>query len=183
MRFLAIFLSFVPWIDLKMHTLVLLNDLDTWAVMSLMLDHSEITKMPFWDDPKSQKCFIFTIFWSWLCWIDLILHILILLNELDTLAVKSPLLDHSKIKKCLLGWSKELKILRIDQFTKLSSQRPVFRSFSKSPNGSICKVNSLKSIFQHFYLFLPINGWSRVSEASLQYEGLQKNIRQAGFPS
>ena len=99
MRFLAIFLSFVPWIDLKMHTLVLLNDLDTWAVMSLMLDHSEITKMPFWDDPKSQKCFIFTIFWSLLCWIDLILHILILLNELDTLAVKSPLLDHSKIKK------------------------------------------------------------------------------------
>ena len=30
--------------------------------------------------------------------------------------------------------------------------------FSKSPNGSICKVNQLESIFQHFLRILPITG-------------------------
>ena len=48
MRFLAIFLSFVHRIDLKLHILILLNDLDSWAVISPMLDHSKITKMSFW---------------------------------------------------------------------------------------------------------------------------------------
>ena len=48
MRFLAIFLSFVHRIDLKLHIFILLNDVDSWAVISLVLDHSKITKMPFW---------------------------------------------------------------------------------------------------------------------------------------
>ena len=46
--FLAIFLSYVHWIDFKLHILIIINDLDTWAVISPMLDHSKITKMPFW---------------------------------------------------------------------------------------------------------------------------------------
>ena len=48
MRFLAIFLSFVHRIDLKLHIFILLNDVDSWAVISLVLDHSKITKIPFW---------------------------------------------------------------------------------------------------------------------------------------
>ena len=48
MRFLAIFLSFVHRIDLKLHIFILLNDVDSWAVISLVLDHSKIWKMPFW---------------------------------------------------------------------------------------------------------------------------------------
>jgi len=48
MRFLAIFLSFVHLIDLKWHIFILLNDVDSWDVISLVLDHSKITKMLFW---------------------------------------------------------------------------------------------------------------------------------------
>ena len=46
MRFLAIFLSWVHRIDFKLHIMITLNDLDKWAVISPMLDHSKITKMP-----------------------------------------------------------------------------------------------------------------------------------------
>ena len=34
--------------DFKLHILIILNDVDMWVVISSMLDHSEITKMPFW---------------------------------------------------------------------------------------------------------------------------------------
>ena len=47
MRFLAIFLSWVHRIDFKLHIMNILNDLDKWAVISPILDHSKITKMPF----------------------------------------------------------------------------------------------------------------------------------------
>ena len=48
MRLLAIFLSLMHRIDFKLHILIILNDLDRWAVISPMLDHAKITKMPFW---------------------------------------------------------------------------------------------------------------------------------------
>ena len=35
-------------IDFKLHILIILNDADKWAVATAMLDHSKITKMPFW---------------------------------------------------------------------------------------------------------------------------------------
>ena len=35
-------------IDFKLHILIVLNDLDKLALISLMSDHSKITKMPFW---------------------------------------------------------------------------------------------------------------------------------------
>ena len=48
MSFLAILLRFVHRIDLKLHILILLNDLDKWSFISSMLDHWKITKIPFW---------------------------------------------------------------------------------------------------------------------------------------
>ena len=35
-------------IDFKLHIMIVLNDLDKWALISPMLDHSKITKKPFW---------------------------------------------------------------------------------------------------------------------------------------
>ena len=52
MRFLAVFLSLVHPIDLKLHILIILKWSDTWAVISPMLDHH---KNAFLDDPKCQK--------------------------------------------------------------------------------------------------------------------------------
>ena len=47
--------SLVRQIDFKLHILSILNDLDMWAVILPMVDHSKITKNAFLDDPKSQK--------------------------------------------------------------------------------------------------------------------------------
>ena len=52
---LAIFLSFVHWIDFKLHISIILNDLDTWAVISPKLDHSKITQIPFWMIQNAKK--------------------------------------------------------------------------------------------------------------------------------
>ena len=48
MSFLAIFMSFVHRIDLILHILIELNGAHDLAMVSPMLDHSKITKMPFW---------------------------------------------------------------------------------------------------------------------------------------
>ena len=48
MRFLVIFLSSVHRIDLILHILIELNDMHNSAIISAMLDHSKIPKMPFW---------------------------------------------------------------------------------------------------------------------------------------
>ena len=45
----------------------------------VMKDHSKITKMHFWMIQRARKRFL-VIFWSLVCWIDLILHILIVQN-------------------------------------------------------------------------------------------------------
>ena len=47
MMFLAIFLSFVYWINFKLHISIVLIDLDKWAVISPTLDPSKLTKKPF----------------------------------------------------------------------------------------------------------------------------------------
>ena len=47
MRFLAIFMILVHQINFKLHILIILNDVDKWAVITPMLDRSKITKMPF----------------------------------------------------------------------------------------------------------------------------------------
>ena len=47
MMFLAIFLSFVYWINFKLHISIVLIDLDKWAVISPALDPSKLTKKPF----------------------------------------------------------------------------------------------------------------------------------------
>ena len=48
MRFLAIFMSLMHWIDLILHILIELNGAHDLAIVSPMLDGSKITKMPFW---------------------------------------------------------------------------------------------------------------------------------------
>ena len=95
MRFLAIFLGSVHRTDFKLHILTMLNDLDRWAVISPMLDHSKITKMPFWMIQNAKNVFL-TIFRNLVCWIDFELHILIVLYDLDKRAVILPMLEHSK---------------------------------------------------------------------------------------
>ena len=62
-----------------------------------------------WIIQKSQKCIfewskepkkrVLAIFWSLVCWIDLILHIVIVLNVPNNLAMISAMLDHSKVTK------------------------------------------------------------------------------------
>ena len=48
MRFLAIFMSLVHRVDLMLHILIELSGVHDFAIVSPMLDHSNITKMPFW---------------------------------------------------------------------------------------------------------------------------------------
>ena len=48
MRFLANFLSLMAWIDMMLYILIDLNDLNDMTIVSLILDHSKIRKMPFW---------------------------------------------------------------------------------------------------------------------------------------
>ena len=47
MRFLAIFLGLVHRIDLKLHILIELHGVHHVAIISAMLDHLEITELPF----------------------------------------------------------------------------------------------------------------------------------------
>ena len=119
--------SLISRMDFILHISIVLNDLNNLATISLMQDHSKITKMHFWMIQRAKmevfghflefglldrlaKCFptfgnitrswriiqrslkcIFewskepknrfsAIFWSLICWIDLILHIMIVLN-------------------------------------------------------------------------------------------------------
>ena len=55
MRFLAIFLSLVHQIDFVLHIMIEINGVHELAIVSLMLDHSKITKVTFLNDPNSQK--------------------------------------------------------------------------------------------------------------------------------
>ena len=80
-----------------------------WDVISPMLDHSKITKIPL-NDPNSQKWEDFGHFLELVHRIDSILHILIELNDLNDLAI---VLSHNESfechKKCLFEWSPQPK--------------------------------------------------------------------------
>ena len=140
-QLLAVFSCLVDQINLILHILIILNGLNNLAMVSLMLDHSKITKMHFWMIQRakkdvlghflqfglldwldiaygdSTKCFptfgnitrsrrivqkaqycifewsqepkkrFLAIFWSLVCWIDLILHMVIVLNDFQHLAM------------------------------------------------------------------------------------------------
>ena len=64
---------------------IILNDLDMWAVISPMMDHSEVRKMPFWMIQRAGSQG-FDRYWSLVCWIDLILHIMKALYALEYLS-------------------------------------------------------------------------------------------------
>ena len=78
-RFLAIFLSLVCWIDLLLHIVIVLNVFQHKATLSGHDDHSKITEVHFWMIQRAKRRFL-AIFWSLVCWIDLVLHIVIVLN-------------------------------------------------------------------------------------------------------
>ena len=94
-----------------------------------MILTSGLSYRPCWIFQKSQKClfewskepnkWFLAIFLSYVHRIDFKLHILITLNDLDMWAVMSPKLDHSKITKCLFGWSKMPKKGFFDHFLEL----------------------------------------------------------------
>ena len=71
MRVFAIFMSFVPVIDMLLDILIELNFLNDLAIVSLMLDHSKIRKLP--------KMSFLAILSTWVSLVGLILHLLILL--------------------------------------------------------------------------------------------------------
>ena len=79
-RFLAIFLSLVCWIDLILHIVIVLNVFQLSAMLPGHEGSFKDHKNAFLNDPKSQKKRFLAIFWSLVCWIDLILHIMIVQN-------------------------------------------------------------------------------------------------------
>ena len=86
MRFLAIFLSLVCWIDLILHIVIVLNVYQLSAMLPGQAGSFKNQKNAFLNDPKSQKKRFLAIFWSLVCWVDLILHIVIVLNVFQLLA-------------------------------------------------------------------------------------------------
>ena len=86
---MAIFLSLVHRTDLILHILIELNGLHALASVSVMLGHSKNTKMPFWMI-QNAKNGVLTIFWSLVCWSDLILHIMKALHALQHSALGGP---------------------------------------------------------------------------------------------
>ena len=78
-RFVAIFRSLVCWIDLIMHIVIELNVFQHSATSPGREGPFKNHKNPFLNDPKCKKRFL-AIFRSLVCWIDLILHIVIVLN-------------------------------------------------------------------------------------------------------
>ena len=82
MRFLAIFLSLVCWIDLILHILMVLNVFQLSATIPGHEGSFKSHEKVFLHDPKSQN----EVYWAWGCWIDLILHILMVLNVFKLLA-------------------------------------------------------------------------------------------------
>ena len=77
--------SLISRMDFILHISIVLNDLNNLATISLMQDHSKILKMHFeWS--KEPKWRFLAVFWSLVCWTDLILHIVIVLNVFQLLA-------------------------------------------------------------------------------------------------
>ena len=62
----------------------------------IMKDHSNVTKMHFWMIQRAKKRFL-AIFWALVCWINLILHNVIVLNVFQH---STTLPDHEGSFKC-----------------------------------------------------------------------------------
>ena len=52
---MAIFMILVHRINFKLHILIILNNVDKWAVITPMQDHSKITKMSFWTIKRAKN--------------------------------------------------------------------------------------------------------------------------------
>ena len=96
-QLLAVFSSLVHWINLILHILIILNVLNNFSTIWHMLDHSKVTKNAFLNDPKCQKKRFLAIIRSLVCWIDLILHIVIVLNVFNIRQCFQVMKDHSNI--------------------------------------------------------------------------------------
>ena len=60
--------------------MIVLNVFQLWAKLPADEGSLKDNKIAFLNDPKGQKSVFLAIFWSLVCWIDLILHIVIVLN-------------------------------------------------------------------------------------------------------
>ena len=81
------FESLVSSIDLILHTLIVLNVFQLSATLPLHEGSFKDDKNAFLNGPKSQKRFFLAIFWSLVCYIDLILHIVIELDDFQLSAM------------------------------------------------------------------------------------------------
>ena len=132
MRFLALFCSLVCWNDLILHIVIVLNVFQRLATLPGHAGSFKNQKNAVLNDPKSQKRFL-TIFWSWVCWIDLILHIVIVLNVFQYQATlpghegsfKSSFLQKSFLQDGFVGFV-------FDHFQLV--QLRIFQFFSDSKN-------------------------------------------------
>ena len=59
------FSGLVSWMDFILHILILLNELNDLAIISLMLDYSKNQENAFLNDPKSQKRGFWPFSWVW----------------------------------------------------------------------------------------------------------------------
>ena len=108
MRFSAIFLSFIHQMDLKLHIFILLNDLYSWAVILLVLDHSKITKMPFWMIQRAKnEVFDHFLEFGVLDRLDIAYYEST--TCLTTLSVRSSRIIIQKSRKCIFDRSKGSK--------------------------------------------------------------------------
>ena len=69
-----------------MHTVIVLNVFQLAARLPGLEGSFKSHTNAFLKDPKSQKKGFLAIFWSLVCWIDLISHIVIVLNVFQRLA-------------------------------------------------------------------------------------------------
>ena len=120
MRFLAIFLSLVHRIDFKLHIMIVLNDLDNWAHISTMLDHSKITEMPCWMIQRAKN----EVFGHFLefCALDRLENAYFGFTKWSWhvgchVAHAGSFRNH---KNAFLGWSKEPKMFYFHHFLELA---------------------------------------------------------------
>ena len=86
MRFLAIFLSLVCWIDLILHLVIVLDVYQLSPMLPGQAGSFKSHKKSFLNESKCQKE-VLADFLSLVCWIDSILHIVIVLNVYQLLAM------------------------------------------------------------------------------------------------
>ena len=75
-RILANIWSLVSWIDLILHIVILQDGVNNLAVVQRMLDHSKCI----FEWSKEPKRRFLAVFLSLVCWMELVLHIVIVLN-------------------------------------------------------------------------------------------------------